>query len=50
MRFFSGPRVLIVDEVGYFPVQAEAAALFQVVSRRYLKGSIVLITNRSISS
>jgi DNA replication protein DnaC len=51
MRFFSGPSVLIVDEVGYLPMQAEAAAaLFQVVSRRYLKGSIILTTNRSISS
>lgn len=51
MRFFSGPSVLIVDEVGYLPMQAEAAAaLFQVVSRRYLKGSIVMTTNRSISS
>jgi len=27
-----------------------AAALFQVVSQRYLKGSIVLTTNRSIAS
>ena len=51
MRFFPGPSVLIVDEVGYLPMQAEAAAaLFQVVSRRYLKGSIILTTNRSISS
>jgi DNA replication protein DnaC len=51
MRFFSGPSVLIVDEVGYLPMQAEAAAaLFQVVSRRYLKGSIIMTTNRSISS
>jgi DNA replication protein DnaC len=31
MRFFSGASVLIVDEVGYLPMQAEAAAaLFQV--------------------
>jgi DNA replication protein DnaC len=51
MRFFSGPSVLIVDEVGYLPMQAEAAAApFQVVSRRYLKGSIILTTNRLISS
>ena len=51
MRFFAGPRLLIVDEVGYLPMPAEsAAALFQVVSQRYLKGSICLTTNRSISS
>jgi len=51
MRFFSGPGVLIIDELGYLPMQAEAAAaLFQVVSRRYQKGSIILTTNRGIAS
>lgn len=51
MRFFAGPRLLIVDEVGYLPMPAEAAAaLFQVISQRYLKGSVCLTTNRSISS
>jgi DNA replication protein DnaC len=51
MRFYAGPRVLIVDEVGYLPMPAEAAsALFQVVSQRYLKGSIVLTTNLGIAS
>ncbi len=51
MRFFSGPGVLIVDELGYLPMPAEdAAALFQVISRRYLKGSIILTTNRGVAS
>jgi DNA replication protein DnaC len=51
MRFYCGPALLIVDELGYLPLQAEgAAALFEVVQRRYLKGSIVLTTNRSIAS
>ena len=51
MRFFSGPGVLIIDELGYLPLQGEAAAaLFQVVSRRYQKGSIILTTNRGIAS
>ena len=51
MRFYAGPRLLIVDEVGYLPLPAEAAAaLFQVVSQRYLKGSIVLTTNLGIAS
>jgi DNA replication protein DnaC len=51
MRFFAGPALLIVDELGYLPLQAEgAAALFQVVSQRYLKGSILLTTNRAIVS
>ncbi len=51
MRFYAGPRILIVDEVGYLPLPAEAAAaLFQVVSQRYLKGSVVLTTNLGIAS
>ena len=28
----------------------DAAALFQVISRRYLKGSIILTTNRGVAS
>jgi DNA replication protein DnaC len=51
MRFFAGPRLLIIDEVGYLPLQAEgAAALFQVITQRYLKGSIALTTNLGIPS
>lgn len=51
MRFYANPRLLIVDEVGYLPLPQEAAAaLFQVVSQRYLKGSICLTTNLGIAS
>ena len=51
MRFYAGPRLLIIDEVGYLPLPAEAAAaLFQVVSQRYLKGSVALTTNLGIAS
>ena len=51
MRFYAGPRLLIVDELGYLPMPAEgAAALFQVITQRYGKGSIVLTTNLGIGS
>jgi DNA replication protein DnaC len=51
MRFFNGPGLLVVDELGYLPLPAEAAsALFQVVSQRYLKTSIVLTSNRGVGS
>ncbi len=51
MRFYAGPRLLIVDELGYLPMASEAAAaLFQVVTQRYLKGSICLTTNLGIAS
>ena len=51
MRFFNGPGLLVIDELGYLPLPAEAAsALFQVISQRYLKTSIVLTSNRGVGS
>jgi len=51
MRFYAGPALLIVDELGYLPMPADDAnALFQVISQRYLKGSIILTTNRGVGS
>jgi DNA replication protein DnaC len=51
MRFWNGPQLLIIDELGYLPLHDEAASyLFHVVSRRYEHGSIVLTTNRGIGS
>jgi DNA replication protein DnaC len=42
------PEVLILDEMGYFPLDKRAAQfLFQLVSRRYLKNSIILTSNKS---
>ena len=51
MRFFAGPTLLVIDELGYVPLPGEAtSALFQVVSQRYLKNSIILTTNRRVGS
>ena len=51
MRFWNGPQLLIVDELGYLPMPGEAAShLFQVITRRYEHGSIILTTNRGIAS
>ena len=51
MRFWNGPELLIIDELGYLPLPAEGAShLFQVVTRRYEHGSIILTTNRGIAS
>ena len=50
MRFWAGPQVLIVDELGYLPMVGEAGShLFQVISRRYQHGSVILTTNRGIA-
>jgi DNA replication protein DnaC len=41
------PRLLILDEVGYLPIdQRGADLLFQVISQRYERGSILLTTNK----
>jgi hypothetical protein len=51
MRFWNGPALPIVDELGYLPLPAEAAShLSQLVSRRYEHGSIILTTNRGIAT
>ncbi len=41
------PRILCIDEVGYLPIDKTGAdLLFQVISHRYERGSIVLTTNQ----
>jgi DNA replication protein DnaC len=48
LRMLCKPKLLILDEMGYFPLDRMAAQfLFQLVSRRYLRGSIILTSNKS---
>lgn len=48
MKAFTSPRLLIIDELGYLPVDKQGAELlFQVISNRYECGSIVITTNRA---
>jgi DNA replication protein DnaC len=43
-------QLLVVDEVGYLPLsRAEANYLFQVVSHRYEKSSVILTSNKSVT-
>jgi DNA replication protein DnaC len=43
------PKLLIVDELGYLPFEANAAHLFfQLVARRYERGSLLITSNRAI--
>ena len=47
---YTRPSLLIVDEVGFLPLDGgQAALLFEVVSRRYEHGSIVLTSNKSFA-
>ena len=42
------PRVLVIDELGYLPIDKQGAnLLFQVISKRYETGSIILTSNRA---
>jgi DNA replication protein DnaC len=45
-RAIIGPRLLVVDEIGYLPFGREEANLFfNVVAKRYERGSMVLTSN-----
>ena len=44
-------RLLVVDEVGYLPLERQAAnLLFALVSRRYERGSIIVTSNRGFEA
>jgi DNA replication protein DnaC len=47
IRKYTSPAVLVVDEVGYLPIDKRGAdLLFQIISQRYECGSIILSTNK----
>src|SRR5947209_9601309 len=47
LRTYLQPSLLVIDELGYLPLdQASANWIFQVVSRRADRGSIILTSNR----
>ena len=46
----SKPKLLIIDELGYLPLEPDAAHLFfQLVSRRYETGAMLITSNRSVA-
>ena len=48
LRVYLGPKLLIIDEMGYLPLDdLGATVFFQLVSARYERGSIVLTSNKS---
>ena len=48
LRRYLKPKVLVVDEVGYLPLDTVGATIFfQLVSARYERGSIILTSNKS---
>ena len=48
MKVYLAPKVLIIDEMGYLPLDDLGATIFfQLVSARYERGSIILTSNKS---
>jgi DNA replication protein DnaC len=51
LRAYLRPHVLVLDEVGYLPLaRDEANLVFQMISKRYEKGAIVLTSNKAFSN
>ncbi len=47
LKKYLAPEILLLDELGYLPIDQHGAdLLFQVISQRYERGSIVLTTNK----
>ena len=48
LKKYTKPALLILDELGYLPIdKAGADLLFQVISLRYAQGAIVITSNRA---
>ncbi|CDF58634.1 IS21-like element helper ATPase IstB [Thermobrachium celere] len=51
LKHFSKYKVLIIDEVGYLPIDIDTANIFfQLISKRYEKHSTIITTNMPFSS
>lgn len=47
LKRYLQPEILVVDELGYLPIDKHGAdLLFQVISQRYERGSLILTTNQ----
>lgn len=50
LAHYCRPQLLIVDELGYLPLEnADANRFFQLVNRRYGHGSMLITSNKSIA-
>lgn len=50
LAYYAKPKLLVVDELGYLPFEKRSAHLFfQLVSRRYERGSFLITTNQPVT-
>lgn len=51
LKVLTQPQVLIIDEIGYIPIDRQGANLFfQLISRRYERGAILVTSNQSLGA
>ena len=51
LSFYAKPKLLLIDELGYLPFEKRSAHLFfQLVSRRYERGSMLITTNQPVTA
>src|SRR5690606_31540970 len=51
LKVYTNPSLLIIDEIGYLPLdKLQSKFLFQVISRRYERGSIILTSNKGFGA
>jgi DNA replication protein DnaC len=51
LKKYLSPSLIILDELGYLPIDKHGAdLLFQIISQRYERGSIVITSNRAFKN
>ena len=51
LKLYTTPRLLIIDEIGYLPIERAGANLFfQLISGRYERGPMILTSNQSFAA
>ena len=51
LKLLTQPHLLIIDEIGYIPIDRQGANLFfQLISRRYERGAVILTSNQSLGA
>jgi DNA replication protein DnaC len=50
LTYYTKPKLLVIDELGYLPFERRSAHLFfQLVARRYERGSLLITTNQLVT-
>lgn len=51
LKLYTVPRLILIDEIGYLPIDRQGANLFfQLISRRYERGPVILTSNQSFTN